>query len=170
MPCELHATPFRALPDQAASFLIGGHYNAEVFVHIQVALLDFGATRGFDEKFTDLYIEVRARAAAVHGGQGGQGAFVLSSLWSGDLACLCVAGFAAWPELGTRLGAWGRRYVSLLCPLPELTHHASLSAVSPHLLSVETWAAAVSGVEPALALLLLSGSESRTRLPISSGG
>lgn len=25
----------------------------------QVALLDFGATRGFDETFTDLYIEVR---------------------------------------------------------------------------------------------------------------
>lgn len=24
----------------------------------QVALLDFGATRGFDESFTDLYIEV----------------------------------------------------------------------------------------------------------------
>uniref|UniRef100_A0A7M4E6Y1 Atypical kinase COQ8A, mitochondrial n=1 Tax=Crocodylus porosus TaxID=8502 RepID=A0A7M4E6Y1_CROPO len=28
----------------------------------KVALLDFGATRGFDEKFTDLYIEVRAAA------------------------------------------------------------------------------------------------------------
>lgn len=33
--------------------------NTKRFVHFQVALLDFGATRGFDEKFTDVYIEVR---------------------------------------------------------------------------------------------------------------
>ncbi|NXD23464.1 COQ8A kinase, partial [Spelaeornis formosus] len=33
------------------------------FVHFQVALLDFGATRGFDEKFTDVYIEVIKAAA-----------------------------------------------------------------------------------------------------------
>lgn len=33
--------------------------NTDGFVNFQVALLDFGATRGFDEKFTDVYIEVR---------------------------------------------------------------------------------------------------------------
>lgn len=27
---------------------------------LQVALLDFGATRGFDKSFTDIYIEVRS--------------------------------------------------------------------------------------------------------------
>lgn len=35
------------------------HCNTDELVHFQVALLDFGATRGFDEKFTDVYIEVR---------------------------------------------------------------------------------------------------------------
>lgn len=37
------------------------HFPMELFVlgHLQVALLDFGATRGFDKSFTDTYIEVR---------------------------------------------------------------------------------------------------------------
>lgn len=30
------------------------------FGNFQVALLDFGATRGFDKSFTDMYIEVRS--------------------------------------------------------------------------------------------------------------
>lgn len=30
-----------------------------VYLLTQVALLDFGATRGFDQEFTDVYIEVR---------------------------------------------------------------------------------------------------------------
>lgn len=39
--------------------LSGWCCNTKRFVCFQVALLDFGATRGFDEKFTDVYIEVR---------------------------------------------------------------------------------------------------------------
>lgn len=44
-------------------FYQSGGVNTNSFVHFQVALLDFGATRGFDEKFTDVYIEVIKAAA-----------------------------------------------------------------------------------------------------------
>lgn len=35
--------------------------NTALSSHVQVVLLDFGACRGYPEKFTDDYIEVRGR-------------------------------------------------------------------------------------------------------------
>lgn len=59
LSCSGKALQPAELPEDIRSLLDSWHCNTGGFVHFQVALLDFGATRGFDEKFTDVYIEVR---------------------------------------------------------------------------------------------------------------
>lgn len=66
-------------------YLSGWHCHTDGFVHFQVALLDFGATRGFDYEFIDVYIEVRMCTVSWSAELG-----VLFAKWCLSLSCITL--------------------------------------------------------------------------------